>query len=143
MSKFAFLLLKGVDSSSNYFDEDHHALLEKFNALYEANSSNNRELVLDATGALMEVAKEHFANEEQRMLESGYHAMGKHCTSHQKLLQSLADFHQKISLSQDFSTALSASSFLEQWLVPHLTNDDKRFSEFLSAREFLSKVGHP
>ncbi len=133
----------GVGLSANYFDADHHALRKASDALARALAAENRALVLDATSALIEVSRAHFEREEQRMRESGYRAAAKHCASHQKLLQSLADFHQKAGLAEDFSTVVRASGFLEQWLAPHIANDDKRFSEFLNARDYAKKVGHP
>ena len=98
---------------------------------------------MSATIELIEISKGHFEREEQRMRESGYRATAKHCASHRKLLQSLADFHQEAGLAEDISTVLRASGFLEQWLAPHIANDDKRFSEFLNARDYAKKVGHP
>ncbi len=135
--------LHGVGLSANYFDADHHALLKAFDALARALASENRALVLETTSALIEVSRGHFEREEQRMRESGYRATARHCANHRKLLQSLADFHQKVGLAKDFSTVLGASKFLEQWLAPHIANDDKRFSEFLNARDDAKKVGHP
>lgn len=133
----------GVDLTAHYFDADHRALLEEFNALVDAVSSKDQALVLEATDKLSEVAGRHFAREEQRMRESGYHAKARHCESHQLLLQSLADFRRKASLAKDFSAVQAASAFLERWLAPHLKNDDKLFSEFLSAQAYSAKVGHP
>ena len=143
MSGFIIPWLNGVDLSANYFDKDHHGLLEKLDALIGAISSGDRARVLSAADALSEVAMEHFSNEEQRMRQSGYPAMARHCASHRELIQSLADFHQKVSLTEDLPSVLGDTSFLEQWLVPHLTNDDKRLAEFLSAREFGGNVLPP
>lgn len=133
----------GVDLRAHYFDADHRVLLEGFNALTGAIASKDRALVLDATGKLEEIAGKHFAREEQSMRERGYHSTATHSASHRALLQSLADFHDKARLAQDFSTIQAASAFLEHWLAPHIQNDDKLFSEFLSVQAYATKVRHP
>lgn len=143
MSRFGIPWLDAVDLSTKYFDKDHHALLKKFSSLINAISCQDRVLVLDATSALVDVAKEHFAHEERHMHESSYHSRNKHRASHRQLLQSLAEFHQKVIQMEDLSALPGASAFLEHWLVPHLSNDDKRFSEYLSAQEYLKNVSPP
>jgi hemerythrin-like metal-binding protein len=140
MSGFRIPWIEGVDLSSSYFDDDHHALLEKFNALLSAIASKDPTSVAEATKALREVATEHFENEERRMRECEYHALPKHSASHRMLLEDLADLQKKIGLTEGACALTSESAFLEQWLVPHLTTDDKQFSEFLSAREYLLKA---
>ncbi len=132
--------IEGVELSATYFNEDHHALLEKYKALVNAIASRDRALVLDATDALTKVTKQHFEHEEQRMRASRYHALATHSASHRMLLESLADFHKKIGQAEDFSAWSAESAFLEQWLVPHLATDDQRFSEFLSAQEYLRRA---
>ena len=143
MSKFKVPGHHGVDLRGHYFDADHRKLLEGFDALTGAIASKDVASVLDATNRLQEIARDHFAREEQSMRESGYHATAKHCANHRALLRSLADFQEKVSSAGEFSAVQAASAFLEQWLAPHLNNDDKRLSEFLSAREYAKKAGHP
>jgi hemerythrin-like metal-binding protein len=145
MGKTKFSWIGDVNLGANYFDEDHSALLEKFNSLIEALQVRDHALILSAIGALSEVASDHFSHEEQRMRKSGYPACDKHGLSHKKLLQSLSELSKKISrreVDTDFDV-LAESSFLEHWLIPHLTNDDQQFSEFLSAQEYIKNVQPP
>ena len=132
--------IEGVELSSTYFDEDHHALLERYKALVIATASRDRALVLEATDALAKVATQHFENEEQRMRVSRYPALATHCASHRILLESLVDFRKRLVQAEDFSALSAETAFLEQWLAPHLATDDQRFSEFLSIQEYLRRA---
>jgi hypothetical protein len=49
----------------------------------------------------------------------------------------IGDLQMKIGLAENAFAPNCEAAFTEQWLVPHLTTDDKQFSEFLSAREDL------
>ncbi len=129
--------LEKLDLSACYFDDQHHALLERSDALINAIASKDRQLVLRATCALREVAQMHFESEEQLMRESQYHSMDRHRASHERLLQSLTQFHEKVVQIEDISGLRDAASFLEQWLVPHLNDDDQLFSQFLAARRYI------
>jgi hemerythrin len=74
------------------------------------------------------------------MRASRYHALAKHSASHRVLLESLADFHKKTGQAEDCSAWSAESAVLERWLVPHTATDDQRFSEFLSAQEYLRRA---
>ncbi len=49
----------------------------------------------------------------------------------------VGDLQMKIGLAENAFAPNCEAAYTELWLVPHLTTDDKQFSEFLSAREDL------
>lgn len=140
MIKTAIPWLEGLDLSANYFDGEHHALLERLNSLHSAIAAQDRDRILDFTRALHSVAEAHFENEEKQMREARYRATESHRASHKKLLDALDRFYEETSQMHDMTGIQVASSFLKEWFGPHLKNDDKLFSEFLAALRYMGKV---
>lgn len=134
MTEFAVPWTKALDLSAHYFNEDHHALLDKLNALLNALSLQDRMSVIFAANALSAEAQGHFAKEEQCMRDVNYPELEKHAEAHQRLLQGLEELRYKVNMTENFSAMLDASPFLERWFVPHLSHDDQKLSEFLLAR---------
>ena len=60
--------------------------------------------------------------------------MERHCESHLRLLDSLSLLHFMLKNTEGFALNLGPFAVLERWFEAHLTNDDKKFADFLAQR---------
>lgn len=134
MTAFAIPWIQGLADTADDFDEDHWRLLDKVNTLLQAISSANETGVLMACSGLRVAAQEHFAREEAQMRALQYPDMQQHCESHLRLLDGLSSMQFMLKNTAGFASNTGPFAFLERWFEAHLTNDDKRFAEFLAQR---------
>ena len=116
------------------FDEDHWRLLDKVNTLLQAISSGDETAVLMAHSGLRVAAQEHFASEEAQMRALQYPDTQRHCESHLRLLDSLSSLQFMLKNAGGFASNTGPFAFLERWFEAHLTNDDRKFADFLAER---------
>ena len=134
MTTFTVPWLENLALATSEFDDDHRRLLDQVNRLLVAVSSRDQTRVLMAFGSFKAAAQEHFAAEEAQMRDSRYPDSEKHCKSHRHLLDSLISLQFTLNNTERFGSTTGPYVFLERWFVAHLTNDDKRFAEFMARR---------
>ena len=134
MSGFTRPWTQALSLQGDDLDKSHHGLLDKLNALVRAIPSKDQTRVMMAFAALTAEAKAHFAVEEELMREAAYPDLAKHAEHHQRLLQGLAELRLTVSAAQHFPDSVGPLLYLERWLVPHLTHDDKDLADFLATR---------
>lgn len=116
------------------FDEQHQKLVGMINQLYEAMKVGKGQLELGKIlEDLVDYTRKHFASEEALMLKHGYPNYTQHKASHDRLTQQVIEFkHQydegKIGLS------VQMMNFLKEWLVNHILDEDKAYSNFFEAK---------
>ncbi|MGB8339443.1 MAG: hemerythrin family protein [Burkholderiales bacterium] len=115
-------------------NQGHHRLMDKLNSLLTATSSNDQMAVLLAFNELTAEVESHFDAEEKLMREISYPLMEEHCAHHGRLWQTLDEIRFRVSGAQFFPDEGGLFESIEQWLVPHLTHDDKKLADFLAAR---------
>ncbi len=125
--------LTGVDR----IDEQHKVLV---NTLNEANArlsiSVTRELLEQITRDLLSYAIYHFETEESLMREYDY--AGQSATDAEQHRQEHRGFSQQVVALRDglrdgrLVSREELLSFLNNWLINHILNTDKRFGEFLN-----------
>ena len=142
MTTFTIPWLQRLALAADDFDEDHWNLLDKVNALLLATSSANETQVLMANSGLRVAAQEHFAREEVQMRALRYPALEQHCESHRRLLDGLSSLQFMLRNMDGFSrrntegfvSTTGLFAFLQRWFEAHLTNDDRKFADFLAQR---------
>ena len=134
MTAFTIPWIQNLAGPADDFDEDHWRLLDKVNTLLQAVSSANETGVLMACSGLRVAAQEHFAREEAQMRALRYPDMQRHCESHRRLLDSLSSVQFMLKNTEGFASNTAPFAFLERWFEAHLTNDDKKFADFLAER---------
>lgn len=142
MTTFSIPWLRKLAPAANDFDEDHWNLLDKVNALLLATSSANETQVLMANSGLRVAAQEHFAREELQMRAFQYPEMEQHCESHRRLLDGLSSLQFMLRNmdgftrrnTEGFVSTTGLFAFLQRWFEAHLTNDDRKFADFLAQR---------
>ena len=120
----------GIES----IDHQHKNL---FNAVRVIEEAMTRTAGAAETIVLLEkltsAAGEHFAHEEALMRAAKYPGIVLHEANHQRLMQKIDAFvarHKRIGAPLD----QHALSFLRDWLVYHVENDDLRLGDWLRGR---------
>jgi hemerythrin len=114
-------------------NQGHHRLMDKLNALLTATSSKDQMTVMLAFSNLTAEVQSHFDAEEKLMRDIGYPDLEEHCAHHELLWQTLDDLRFIVSSAQSFPDEAGLFESVDQWLVPHLTHDDKKLADFLTA----------
>jgi hemerythrin len=134
MTTFTLPWMQHLSLAAADMDQDHRAILDKLNTLLVAISSGDRTRLMMAMSTLRVAADEHFATEEAQMRDLQYPGIEQHCESHRRLLEGLSGLQSTLYATGSYGTATGPFAFLERWFVAHLTNDDRRFADFLAQR---------
>jgi len=112
-------------------DDEH---VELFDAVRELESAIARNAEAAETGAslmkLTAVTSKHFAGEEAMMRKAKYPGMTLHIANHQRLMEKLGAFSARHS-RDGAQLNQHAVSFLRDWLLFHVENDDARYGDWL------------
>lgn len=108
-------------------DRQHKLFLEMLNDCYEATSGGKGESVdADLIDKLKKYASTHFRFEENLMGSKGYEAMERHRKQHQ-YFESMVQDLESAHLQGKTETLSSTVSFLRDWLLNHILDEDKKF----------------
>jgi hemerythrin len=110
-------------------DDEHKELFDAVNELESAAALNTE------TGALLKklvsATRGHFADEERAMREAKYPGLALHAANHQRLMEKVEAFAARYS-GTGAAVNRHALTFLRDWLVYHIENDDLRLGTWLS-----------
>lgn len=134
MTTFSIPWIQDLAGAADAFDDEHWRLLDRVNALLQAIAFADDTEVLMAFGSLRVAALEHFAREEAAMRALQYPETDRHCRSHLRLLDSLSSVQFMLNNTKGFASNTGPFALLEQWFDAHLSNDDRKFADFLAAR---------
>jgi len=110
-------------------DEQHQHFVDLVNQLYQAILTRQiREKLGDLLEQLMTYANDHFQTEEKYFKEFNYEGAEEHIAEHRKLKEQLADFQEGFTANK-LELSFKLIDFLEDWLVGHLANMDKKYVE--------------
>ena len=114
-------------------DRQHQRLVELVNRLYDAMSSGKGDDVKkEILTGLITYTKVHFAAEERLMAQYGYPHLASHKGLHDALTSKVVQLNEKVQKGQ-MVPSVSLSSFLKDWLVKHIVQEDSRYGQFISA----------
>jgi hemerythrin-like metal-binding protein len=114
--------IKEIDDQHKYFV----GLLDK---MYEAILNNHsREELGEMLVSLINYAVKHFDTEEKYFDEFNYDGAAEHKLKHEELKNKVLDFQKKF-LENKVDISFDLINFLEDWLVDHLCNLDKKYVE--------------
>ncbi|MFA5080933.1 MAG: bacteriohemerythrin [Hydrogenophilaceae bacterium] len=120
-------------------DEQHHILV---NTLNEANAKLAGDVSIDfveeITQDLLSYALYHFETEEGLMQEYGYHEAGtgdaeRHLQQHRSFSSRVVAVRDNLRAGMPISRE-DLITFLNNWLVNHILNTDKKLGAFIVAR---------
>ena len=83
-----------------------------------------------AFNRLVEDVERHFRKEEAWMRHLGYPAAQEHTDQHATILDALVDFRRGFTCNPARSNAYVIRSFVDDWLVHHMTEVDGEFETY-------------
>lgn len=114
-------------------DEHHRYFLSLFNVLqYTVHSGRQTLPVQMVLEELSDYAKNHFEIEEGLMEKAGYPALLEHRKLHQFFLARTSEFPQILRVASP-DEALLALESLRTWLITHILEVDRKYSDHLHA----------
>ena len=115
-------------------DDQHQKLFEIINDLAEAMRDGKADGVIrDTVEQLAVYTRTHFLQEEVLMRQTGYPALAAHQEQHRKLMADVEQYKRAYEEGHSASP-VSLLNFVRQWLVHHIKESDKAYSEHLNAR---------
>ncbi len=114
-------------------DQHHDVMLDRMDALYGALIDKQPSKVIDGLiASVIEVAIEHFAEEEKEMVRSNYGESAAHLASHQ-------DFRVRLQQVRDHCKAgrtvsLEALDLINRYLGDHIKTHDMVFARHMGAK---------
>lgn len=96
-------------------------------------SSPKQEDITSHLAQLAEYAKRHFKTEKEYMERAGYPNTAEHLKQHANLLQKIEYFEQEYKSENSSVAIFDLIDFMETWLLEHIPQYDKKFTEYLNA----------
>jgi hemerythrin-like metal-binding protein len=116
------------------FDEEHKQIIVMINNLQTGIDAEESVAVTgNVLGGMIEYAVNHFAHEEELMREYGYPDFKEHRDLHDDFFVKVNEFRAKFKGIGD-SAAGELMNFLEEWLIKHILNIDKKYESFFKSK---------
>ncbi|MGA8529044.1 MAG: bacteriohemerythrin [Acidobacteriaceae bacterium] len=114
-------------------DEQHQKLFEIINRLAEAmRIGKGDDVVRDTVEQMAVYTRTHFLQEEVLMRQTGYPALPAHQEQHRKLMAEVEQYKRALEEGRSASS-VSLLNFVRQWLMHHIRDSDKAYSDHLNA----------
>lgn len=116
------------------FDEQHQGLVKLINTLYESMSlGKGQQELANILKELVDYTRKHFSSEEALMLKHNYPHYAAHKISHDRLTQQVMEFKNQYDQGK-IGLSVQMMSFLKEWLVNHILDEDKAYSSFFESK---------
>ena len=116
----------------NTIDEQHKKFFSIFNKadelIAEPKSDVRSQKINEIFLGLDDYAKFHFAYEESYFEKFAYSRKDEHIAEHKKFIHDLEDLQSRFKSGEE-DIVFNIISFLEGWLVSHISYSDKLYSE--------------
>ena len=111
-------------------DGQHREMLELVNRLLQGlRDGREREDLVETLRELVRATEHNVATEERLMQEHGLSPL-HHADAHTRLLEAIRRFDLRL----DAQGLAGSASWLREWLLGHIDEDDRPFAEQLRAR---------
>lgn len=111
------------------FDQEHKKLILMINSLHDAmKAGKGKEVLAKILDEVTEYALKHFAHEEKLMVQYKYPEYKEHKTVHDNFVKTVIELRKQHD--QQLLQAGKLLKTLQDWLVHHINNIDKRYSTF-------------
>jgi hemerythrin-like metal-binding protein len=115
-------------------DEQHKKIVDAINLLgSQINAGVDSEIVSDILTVLTKYAMDHFRDEERLLKENGYPKLANQIREHTLYKKTIVDLCQNAT-DHEQSVPADILSFLQQWWVHHILEEDMGYRQFLSER---------
>jgi hemerythrin-like metal-binding protein len=114
-------------------DKQHKTWFEKANQLFEAGKQGkSKDYIVKMFDFLDEYTKTHFNDEEKYMLSIKYPEYNIQKQLHTGFITKLADLRKEYEASgANISVIINANQMILDWLVKHISVQDKKIGEFV------------
>lgn len=119
---------------SDMMNDDHREFVDNLNAIMKLVSQLNQEEAIDQElDKLLTHTKEHFAREEQLMLEGNFPPYPVHKAEHERVLKIIAETVNHWRLNRDrASLEPFLNDLLPEWFMQHVSTMDKVTADYLA-----------
>ena len=114
-------------------DNEHQAMMELLNKLHDALQSRNQMRASDLLEQFSSAAMEHFAMEEQLMLEVAYPHLPRHKAQHDELAERAQNLHYDL-INNHIVFDVKITEMLRDWMLDHILGEDRELGLFLKQR---------
>ncbi|HON91132.1 MAG TPA: bacteriohemerythrin [Sedimentisphaerales bacterium] len=112
-------------------DTQHKRLIEMINRLHGAMAKGEGAAVLKTiVNELVTYTKVHFASEERLLASRQYPGLAAHKQLHEHFTAKVVEMQEKIQAGK-MVTSVGVGNFLQDWLVHHIQQEDKRYGRHL------------
>jgi hemerythrin len=118
-------------------EAEHELMHDLLRQLEAALAAERHDQVRELLSRFQDVANLHFMEEQSLMSLHAYPAYAEHRQEHDELITELEELSRRIA-SGEFTTAASAASKLEDWLLKHMNTSDAAFETYLEERGIRS-----
>ena len=117
-------------------DRQHRRLVDIVNGIYDA--MNRGKTIKELGPSLKELAaytQTHFSDEQKLMQEINWDGFKAHQALHSDLTKQVKDVFTRLEKGEELDGA-ELVTFLKDWLVKHILNEDKKFGKaYLAAKD--------
>lgn len=114
-------------------DADHRAMVSLLNQVQTASRRSDPLEVRSRLRALEALTRDHFAREEQLMLDIRYEMAARHQKAHIRLFEEIRA--QIDDLNDGITSAVAIAQFIRRWLMDHVETSDRLLAVALTRRE--------
>lgn len=115
-------------------DAHHKRLIEIANKAMEHLCNNSEpESIANAFDALVDYTRYHFATEEKLLALYGYPDAAGQSKKHLEMIRQVIEYEERV-LGGHVSDKADFLNFIENWLVRHVLDEDRKYGEFLNAK---------
>lgn len=117
-------------------DREHRQIFEIAGRVFDCLSASNAAAVAQTRAAIDELLNytaTHFTSEESLMESAGYPNLEAHKVLHHRLMLRAKDMEMQGEFDENY-LPVELNQFIGNWLTNHIKVEDKKFGEFMAAR---------
>lgn len=115
-------------------DNQHKELVNILNEIFDAMSAGkSNEALGRIISKLVNYTRIHFSTEEKYMQKYNYPGYSAQKREHDAFIEKIQNF-QKDFNSGKLTLSLDVSSFLKNWLIQHISGEDKKYESFFNQK---------
>ena len=84
-------------------------------------------------GELLAYAREHFAEEEAKMVSVNYAEYARQKAEHEKILRELDEYYNRLCTNRE-DTEVDFLEYLKGWIVTHTLAEDRKYGPFFKKK---------
>jgi len=113
-------------------DDQHKKLIGMINQLHDAMKEGKGSSEIGSVlSGLSDYTKYHFTAEEKLLQENNYPMLLIQENRHKEFITKLDEFQKDVS-SKNLAISLKVRDFLRDWLINHISGEDKKYMKYLN-----------